>query len=142
MSYLGKRFQQTIKAQLDMNFVEDCLRGIEFLKLEILDCAEAHQRPPAFYDVNWAYTLYRSQDYRFIWDEFATWARQNGLEWTFQHNKDDVRLVINVREQDYSNEIFPHDFFLSDQHSSSTLTTSVPGGGSQPGKAQLPGGCK
>ena len=102
MSYLGKRFQQTIKAQLDMDFIEDCLRGIEFLKLEILDCAEAHQRPPRFHDVKWAYTLYRSEDYRFVWEELTNWLKINGLDWHFQHTDDDVFLTIKVMQSDFS----------------------------------------
>jgi hypothetical protein len=97
MGYLGKRFQNAIAASLDEGFIEDRLRGIEFLKLHILDCAEAFQRPPVFKDAEWARELYRSRDYNFVWEEFAGWLRANKLEYSFQQTEDDTLLHIGVQ---------------------------------------------
>jgi hypothetical protein len=101
MGYLGKRFQQNIKATLDENYIAWALRGIEKIKLEILDSVEGFEQPPYFGGMMWLQKLYNHRDYQFVWNELNKWLDHNGLGWYFEDlyqdgEKVDVRFVIRV----------------------------------------------
>jgi hypothetical protein len=72
MGYLGKRFQQNIKATLDEGYIAWCLKGIEHIKLGILDSVEAFEQPPHFSEMKWLAKLYNNRDYQFVWNELST----------------------------------------------------------------------
>jgi hypothetical protein len=85
MAYLGKRFQQYINDSLDGAYIAWALRGIEHLKLEILDACEYQERPPVFDNAGWLNHLYMNKpNYRFIWDELTSWLKLNGLDYNWE----------------------------------------------------------
>lgn len=83
--YLGKKFQQAIDASLDQNYINECRRKIEDIKLQIIDAAENGKLPPSFDDCGWLYELYyKKRYYSFVFKEFDQWLSFNGLAWNFE----------------------------------------------------------